>query len=313
MREDGRALKVESWRSSALVSVSLLSRWVFIPALGVFSFAWAAVSDGSQPEPDRVEAYKETDQGKLSLDIYLPPDASAGGLRPAVVLFHGGAWISGDPGKMSPQAKYFADRGLVGISVEYRIAEKHKTTPFDAIRDAFDAMRYVRAHASAWGIDPARIAAGGGSAGGHLAAATATLNAEDLAGDAQAAAKARPNALLLLNPVYDNGWKGGYGTNRLGDRWREASPAHNLSADIPPTLTMVGDRDGLVPVPTVKRFHDNLDKLGVVNELIVYPGMGHGFFNLSEHEGRMMVRTLSDMDAFLVELGWIAPADKAKP
>jgi acetyl esterase/lipase len=264
------------------------------------------------PTPDLQVPYKQVEGTTLRLDVFLaddvdaPPDHTAA--RPIVLWFHGGGWNGGSPEQFYRQSAYLSQRGLVCISAEYRLKRKHGTTPFDAIRDAFDAMRYVRDHASEWGGDPGRIAAGGGSAGGHLAAALATLTAEDLAGSPTEAAKARPDMLMLYNPVFDNGPVGGWGHERLGETWREASPAHNIRADVPPTLVMLGDEDKLLPVETVERFTAQLDEHGIANRVIVYPGVGHAFFNFAQHDGEYYHKTLAAVEAFLVQQGWLVAA-----
>ena len=271
----------------------------------------AGAAEGQDDEtPDEVIVYKQVDGHDLRLDVF-HPDGEPDGPRPAVVWFHGGGWITGMPRGHWNHAAHFAGRGMVAICVEYRVRKRHDSTPLDAVRDAFDAMRYVRAHADALGIDPDRIAAAGASAGGHLAAATATLTAEDLAGVPDEAALARPQALLLLNPVVDNGPQGRWGHDalrrHLGDAWADASPAHNLHAAVPPTLFLIGDSDKLIPVSTARRFAASLDRLGVTNKLIVYPGQEHSFYNADRGDGAMYRETLGEMDRFLVGLGWLPP------
>jgi len=264
-------------------------------------------------QPDLIVPYKQIDGLTLNLHVFLP--AGAGDQqadakpRPVLLWFHGGGWRRGQPGQFYRQSGYFADRGLVCIAAEYRLTLAHGTTPFDAARDAFDAMRFVRTHAAAWKGDPNRIAAGGGSAGGHLAAGLATLTAEDLAGAPRDAERARPDLLILYNPVFDNGPVDGYGHDRLGARWREMSPAHNLHAGVPPTLVMLGDQDRLLPVATVERFTSRLDALGVANRAVVYPGAGHGFFNHDGREGKYYFRTRTEVERFLIERGWLTAAE----
>ena len=96
-------------------------------------------------------------------------------------------------------------------------------------------MRYVRSHAEGLGIDPDRIAAAGGSAGGHLAVFTALVpGIDDPAEDLKVSCK--PQALVLFNPVFNNG-PGQYGYKRVGQRFHDFSPAHNISKDTPPTIS----------------------------------------------------------------------------
>ena len=134
---------------------------------------------------------------------------------------------------------------MVAICAEYRVSSRHKTSPRECVQDGKSAMRWVRSHSSELGIDPHRIAAGGGSAGGHVAAATATVKGFDEPGE-DITVSARPDALVLFNPVYDNGPKG-YGHDRVKDYWKEFSPLHNLDKTTPPTIVFLGTEDKLVP------------------------------------------------------------------
>lgn len=143
-----------------------------------------------------------------------------------------------------------------------------------------------------------------------MAMAAATLPIEAWSEDegALAVVSPRPDALVLFNPVYDNGPDGGYAHGRVAGRWAEFSPAHNLHAGMPPTLVLLGDRDRLIPVATAERVRDEMTGLGVRSELIVYPGQEHGFFNRGRDGGVMYEKTEAAMDGFLVSLGWLAPA-----
>ncbi len=202
---------------------------------------------------------------------------------------------------------------MVAVCVQYRLKNDHDTTPIHAAQDAISAMRWVRAHAEALGIDPQRIAAGGGSAGGQLAAVTATLSdgaAAQYDEDEDLSVSFRPDGLVLFNPVYDNG-PDGFGQSRFGDAWNTFSPLHNLHADLPPTRVMLGDHDNLIPVATAEAFRDQMTQLGVRSELIVYPDQAHGFFNNADTG--MLQATTKAMDDFLVSLGWLKPVSPESP
>ena len=162
----------------------------------------------------------------------------------------------------------------------------------------------MRAHAAQLGVDPKRIAAGGGSAGGHLAAATATLKVPDDESAQERATSSRPDALVLFNPVFDNG-PGGYGHERVKERYREISPIHNLDGPVPPTLVFLGARDRLVPVATAERWRDLMKASGQRCDLLVYDGQGHGFFNHRKGKNPYYAPTVEAMDAFLAELGFL--------
>jgi len=137
-------------------------------------------------------------------------------------------------------------------------------------------MRWVRSHAAGLGIDPKRIAAAGGSAGGHLAAFTALVDGTDDPSD-DLEISPKPAALLLFNPILDNG-EGEWGHGRGGDRNKEFSPAHNVTKDAPPTVIFLGTKDKLIPVATMGRFKANMEKAGVRCDLHLYEDAGHGFF-----------------------------------
>src|SRR4051812_43363003 len=188
------------------------------------------IADGKM-SPDREERiYKKIGSQELKLFILKPPGWQAQKQFPAIVLFHGGGWVGGKPDQLGTQASYFARRGMVSVLVQYRLLEKGaKKPPTVCVQDAKSAMRWVRAHATELGLNPQRIAAGGGSAGGHLAAFVSMVNGLDDPGDDQTVSP-RANALVLFNPVFNNG-PDGWGHEAVGDRYREFSPAHNITSN----------------------------------------------------------------------------------
>ena len=133
--------------------------------------------------------------------------------RPAAVFFYGGAWNRGTVTQFEQQAKYLASRGMVTFVADYRVKSRQKVAPDACVADAKSAVRWVRTHAERLGIDPERIAAGGGSAGGHIAAAAGMCDGLDDTAEADSTISSKPNALLLFNPVYNNGPEG-YGHKR---------------------------------------------------------------------------------------------------
>ncbi|RMF45237.1 MAG: alpha/beta hydrolase [Planctomycetota bacterium] len=250
--------------------------------------------------------YKEVDGRKLRIYVTKPEQWKSSDQRPAIVFFHGGGWVGGKPGQFDEHARYFASRGLVCFQVEYRLLDgKSSDPPTICIEDAVDAMRWVRTHASEFGVDPHRIAAAGGSAGGHLAAYLGCcLPADDPADRSPETVSAKPNALLLFNPVYDNG-PGGWGTKRVGNRYPEFSPLHNISADDPPSIVFLGTEDKLIPVATAEKFRDRCQAAGVYSELHTYEGQPHGFFNFGRSGNRYFHATVTAADRFLAKLGWL--------
>ena len=277
---------------------------IFLFVLTLAQAIWAA------PPAQAGEAftYKTVDTRELKIFIEKPTDWKATDQRPAIVFFFGGGWVGGTPQQFLPQSEYFAKRGVVGIRVEYRtIAMGDKGPPLMCCADAKSAMRYVRGHATELGVDPARIAAAGGSAGGHLAAFTAMVaGLDDPADDAKISCK--PNALLLFNPVFNNG-PGQWGHERVGARFREFSPAHNITKAAPPTCVFLGDADKLIGVTVLREFEMAMKTAGVRCDPHVYPGAAHGFFNKEPHKSQ----TLAEADKFLTSLGWLAAAAIAPP
>ncbi len=243
--------------------------------------------------------YKQVEGRGLRLFVVKPEDWKAADQRPALVLFHGGGWTGGAPTQFNDQVTYLAKRGMVCVQVEYRLLG-NPGPPTNCVRDAKSAMRWVRSHSVDLGIDPKRIGAGGGSAGGHLAAFVGMVEGnDDPADDLKISPKA--NALVLFNPVFDNGPDGGWGTKRVGDRYKEFSPAHNITADDPPAIVFLGRNDTLNGVPVVERFQANMKQAGVRCETRFYDGQAHGFFNNEPWK----TITLIESDKFLASLGWL--------
>jgi acetyl esterase len=114
----------------------------------------------------------------------------------------------------------------------------------------------------------------------------------------------RPDARILFNPVADNG-PGQWGHGRVGERYREFSPAHHINAKAPPAIIFLGEEDKLIPVKTIQKFAEAMKQHGVRCETNFYAGAGHGFFNRRGDDDRHFKETLAAADEFLVSLGWI--------
>ena len=260
----------------------------------------------SEPVPDATRVYKTLAGGQtLSIWYFFPPGHSRNDKRSAVLLFHGGSWRRGTPASMVPQAKHFAS---LGMSVEYRVTERHGSNLLDSTKDARSAMRWVKAHASELGIDPARIVAGGGSAGGHLAAALATTDRVNEAGE-DLAVDPMPAALLLFNPALNFKYPGflkgamaaaakaaGHGIDDL----LVADPFANVKSKMPPCLIFHGTADVTVPIGAVREFAKAVKG---ACEVVAYEGASHGFFNRNEKD---FVDTMRRSDAFLSAHGLLA-------
>jgi acetyl esterase/lipase len=251
--------------------------------------------------PDKTEVFKVVPGENLKLHIFFPDSWKAEDHRPAIVFFFGGGWVGGAPQQFYPHSRHFAERGMVAVAAEYRTKTSHGTDPFACIADGKSAVRWLRAHASELGIDPNRIAAGGGSAGGHVAASTATLLHLPNTGEDRNVSSV-PNALLLFNPVIDTTMLG-YGAAKLGTRAVEASPVHHVRAGIPPAMIFHGAADTTVPFENVERFRQFMEAHGNTCELIAYKDKAHGFFNYSRDKD-IYQDTLRHADRFLDALGY---------
>ena len=245
--------------------------------------------------------YKQIDTLGLGMDIHYPPFVRPGEQLPAMVFFFGGGWKGGSTEQFRPHAEYFSDRGLIAVLADYRVASRHGTTPFDAVRDAKSAVRYLRQHAEELGIDPDKIIAAGGSAGGHLAAATGNVPGLEEAGE-DLRISSKSNALVLFNPVYDNG-PGQYGYDRIGDRYPEISPKHNIQMGAPPTIVFFGTEDPLVTPETAKSYEAAMHAVGSRCETFLYKGQAHGFFNFRNQ--KYYRETVYQADRFLSSLGYL--------
>lgn len=260
-----------------------------------------------QMEGCRIETYKTLGETRLQLYIFSPETPRN---APAIVFFFGGGWKSGTPQQFESQCRHLAQRGMVAITADYRVQSRHQVKPTECVADARSAMRWVRAHAEELGIDPNRIAAGGGSAGGHLAASTAFISEFDATSDDQTV-RAEPDALILFNPALVLAPIEGLNLNkaaervpeeRLGTKPEKISPAHHIRSQGPPTIIFHGRNDTTVPYATAEAFTEKMKAAGNRCELKGYEGQKHGFFN----NGDYRTRTLKEADDFLVSLGWLS-------
>lgn len=250
--------------------------------------------------------YKTIDDVSLKLHVFLPPDHKGENQTPCIVFFFGGGWTNGSPTQFYPHCDYLTSRGMVAISAEYRIKNLHGTTPIESLKDAKSAIRWVRNHASQLGIDPDRISAGGGSAGGHLAAACGTTKEFEEAGEDNNIC-CIPNAMVLFNPVLDTSPEG-WGSEKLKEQSLAFSPHHHISPASPPAIIFLGTEDKLIPVSLATNFQKKMDENGVCCQLCLYDGQGHGFFNYNKEGNIYFNKTVIEMDKFLAGLGYITGA-----
>ena len=241
--------------------------------------------------------YKEIDGKLLEMTFYRPVVDILEKL-PAIVFFFGGGWVSGNPEHFAMQAEYFASRGIIAVCPDYRTKNNAGTTPFESVKDARTAMRFLKINATNLGIDTTRMVAAGGSAGGHLAACTALINLNEESDNFKISPK--PMALVLFNPVVDTG-KRGYGQEKVNGREFEISPVHHITESAPPTLIMHGKKDTTVPFENVVRFKQAMKQVGCQCILAGYKNQTHGFFNFSK-KPKFFKKTMLRTELFLEEM-----------
>lgn len=266
-----------------LVSAALL------PAAVLSSGCARHIGKPDAPQPARVERSYSVQRDQLFTppnwpkpllaDVYTPSGTPPSGERwPAVLVIHGGGWKSGDRAQVESLAERVAKRGYVAVNITYRLVpEALFPTP---VEDVQQAVRWLRANAERYQVDPTRIGAWGYSAGAHLAALVGGLSP----GDRLYAEDARLKVVVAGGIPSDlRKFHGGtLVPNFLGERWsensvafRESSPAAYVTAGDPPVFLYHGTWDQLVPLDQSLDYKAALDAAGVANELYLLRGLGH--------------------------------------
>jgi acetyl esterase/lipase len=238
--------------------------------------------------------YSEVAGKKLELDLAKP---KGDGPFPGLVFIHGGGWKGGNRQGYRGEIERAARRGYTAVTITYRLTNPDKTekaeSPFPAqIHDVKQAIRWLRAHAVEHKLDPSRIGAIGGSAGGHLALLAGLTDKESgLEGlDAPVDSDTRIQAVVnYFGPTdfvhYDSipvvlklfrELLGGT-PDQVPDAYRLVSPVTHASSDDPPVLTLHGDKDEIVPVSQAELLDKKIKEVGGRHELVVLTGQGHGF------------------------------------
>ncbi len=211
--------------------------------------------------------YKKTPQEDMYLYLLRPAGKHKKKL-PAIVYFTGGGWVGGTVDGQIPNAAWFRDQGIIGIGADYRVKSRHGTTPIECIRDAKSAVRYVRAHAKALGINPNKIIVAGGSAGGHIAACTAIDGGDEPGEDLSVSSKA--DALVLHNPVLGEGFG-----EEFFKQHPEFSPLLQVKKGWPPTVLSCGTKDRTTPFVYAEKFTNLMKAAGNICELIAVKDADH--------------------------------------
>lgn len=296
----------------------------------VLTTSWARSAAGQQQKAAKayppkldgaaVETYKTVGDTKLNLWIYYPLGHKPTDKRAAIVFFFGGGWTGGSPQQFEQHCKHLASRGMVAMTADYRVASRQQVKAVSCVADAKSAIRFVRREAGRLGVDPNRIVAAGGSAGGHIAACTAVIKEFDESTE-DTSISSVPNALALFNPAVVLAQADGLNNvnqervdalkERMGVEPKALSPAHHVKVGAPPTIIFHGKSDTTVPYATVEIFTKAMTDAGNKCTLVGYDGQAHGFFNYGRGGNEYYEKTVAALDEFLVGLGYIDGAPKA--
>jgi len=228
-----------------------------------------------------IKIYKTVNDFELEIHLFLPENLDQTEKRPVMVYFAGGSWSEGKPDWNFSACKSYAKKGWVGVAVEYRLAYRHGTLPFEAVMDAKTAIRWLRQHADEYNIDINRIVASGKSAGGHLVLSTALVENWNEKSD-NLKYSCIPNVLLVNSGVYDltdenTLWirQGLKKRNQNENLVKEISPNYLIKKDFPPTLIIHGTNDRNVPYSTAEQFVKKMTIEGNNIEFHSLNGAGH--------------------------------------
>ena len=231
--------------------------------------------------PKRGIEYGRAGDVPLLLDAHIPPGE---GPHPAVILVHGGAWISGDRERsVAPLFAPLEKAGIAWFSVSYRFVTDFMLLG-TAIDDVQEAVRYVRQNSKTFRIDPNCLALIGESAGAQLASMAAARGVEDASSAVSAVvAFYSPSDLAslaqsspLVPPRIREAVKGTLFADLLLSVLRTLSPMSNLRPDLPPFLLIHGTADTVVPYAQSEQFCERLKAVGGKCELLTVVGGGHG-------------------------------------
>lgn len=234
---------------------------------------------------------------RQTLDLYFPEKTSAAAL-PLVVYIHGGGWMSGTKQEGRPVADALTATGEYAVaSINYRLIQDALWPA--QIHDCKAAIRFLRANAGRYGIEPERIAVMGISAGGHLAALLGTTIGEEQVEGTLGAFRntsSKVSAVIdIFGPANFETFFGkgsdivemsrtngairllGLSDEVIRRNARLASPAHWISENDPPFLIVHGTRDQVVPFAQSEELHGELTAAGVESHFITVEGGGHGF------------------------------------
>lgn len=259
----------------------------------VTSFGLRATSHAASFDKTNI-VYGRAGDEELQLDVY---GADATQKHPALLFLHGGGWVGGSRTEMTTAATFFSQQGYVCFAVSYRLVKGDKNRYPAQVDDVQRAVRWIRAHAADYGVEPDKIGAFGASAGGHLAALLGTMDTRDNSDAGLTKYSSRVQCVVDLYGPSDfsslpavkiidedqrkvanrllEGFLGPLPEN--ADNYVAASPVTHIDSKTAPFLIFHGSKDTLVPVEQSEEMDVALRKAGIESKLVVFPGLGHGY------------------------------------
>ncbi len=289
----------------ALIAVSILA-----PALALARWATGRTWLEDTLTTEVAVRYGEAGGQELLLDVYFPPRRERP--RPAVLLIHGGGFVGGSRTDMDivAAARQVAQAGYVAFAVDYRLVDLTQPGPAwpAPLDDVQRAVRWVRAQAPTYGVDPGRIGAYGVSAGAGLAAHLGVRESPESVDHDLAAFSSRVRCVVALAGPMDGTIPSGNPSDidvaraLLGGTitqvpaiYRDASPVAHVDPESAPFLIVHGVHDTVVPIAHARRLVAALQEAGIAVEYVEYPDAGHDVFAWE----RVGARTLAFLSRYL--------------
>ena len=261
-----------------------------LPVISLSMGVWALPPNSRAP--DTQWTYKSISGKDLKMDVFLPVGYQEAEVSyPVMVIFHGGSWTVGETNLHWPDCTYWSKRGMVAVSVDYRLKNRDQVqVPLECVKDAKSAIRFLRSNSDRLKIDPNRIVAMGDSAGGQLAAATATLTNPKTNDDAyDLSISCIPQVVVLTCPWFKT--------------VPDLCPPKHLRDGSAPFITFAGGADTALPMAEMIEFHELLKEKEIVSELYIGNQGKHGFCNGRNPYNPFFYWSVDLTDRFLVKHG----------
>ena len=252
--------------------------------------------------------YERRTEGDVLAHLFFPEKSSTTP-RPAIIFFHGGFWDAPTPTQFVPHCLHFAARGAVAVAAETRTSVKHGTGPVESIEDARALIRWLRANADTFNLDPQKITIGGAAGGAYLALLATMPSVKEL--PPVDGFDCRPQALILFSTLVNTAAKGS-ASERFPDAKtaKRLSPTSLIRRKLPPMLLFHGTSDRITPFEEVEKFRRRMRWRGNACQIVNFERADHSFFNFNVSHKNFEL-TIGAADRFLVEHGLLPPDEGA--